>query len=90
MKPATYRDLAWDGLADVVREAGEAAATDDDLGAALAELRKRFDAAIDAIPPLAHALDRAVDEGEGETDSVDPINRADQIAAQISGAFQKK
>ena len=36
------------------------------------------------------ALDRLPDDQEVKEDSVDPINRADDIAAQISETFNKK
>ena len=90
MKSANYRDLAWDRLVEVVREAAEAAEMGHELEAALVQLRARFDVAVDAVPTLAKVLDRMPDEQEVERDSVDPINRADEIAAHISETFNKK
>lgn len=100
MKSATYRDLAWDGLVDIVREAAGTAETSGEVEAALVRFRVRFDAAVDAVPVVAKALDRApnapdpggpgLDDRETEPQSVDPINRADEIAAHISETFNKK
>jgi hypothetical protein len=91
MKPATYRDLAWDGLADILREAAETAGAGKDMAAALVQFRARFDAAIDDVPPVAQALDRVLDAPEAEPDgAIDPINRADEIAAHIGDAFKQK
>ena len=90
MKSATYRDLAWDDLADVVREAAETAKMSGEVEAALVMFRARFDVAVDAVPAVAKALDRVADEREVAADSVDPINRADEIAAHIGEAFNKK
>jgi hypothetical protein len=90
MKKATYRDHAWDGLADVVREAAETADMSNELEAALVQFRVRFDAAVDAVPTVAKALDRLPENQEADEASVDPINRADDIAAQISETFNKK
>jgi hypothetical protein len=90
MRKLTYRDLAWDGLADVVREAAETADASHDVDAALAQLRIRFDAAVDADAALAGALDRVPDDPDVETGAVDPINRADEIAAHIGDTFKKR
>jgi hypothetical protein len=91
MKSATYRDLAWDGLAGVVREAAGAADMRQELEAALVRFRARFDAAVDAVPAVARALDRPADETQQSDErTVDPINRADEIAAHISETFNKK
>jgi hypothetical protein len=46
--------------------------------------------AVDAVPAVAKALDRVADDREVAADSVDPINRADEIAAHIGEAFNKK
>lgn len=100
MKSATYRDLAWDSLADVVREAAEAAEMRHELEAALVRFRARFDAAVDAVPEVAQALDRfptaqvpavrEADDQEADEPSIDPINRADEIAVHISETFKKR
>jgi len=100
MKSATYRDLAWDRLADVVRDAAAAAEMSHELQAALIQFRTRFDAAVDAVPAVSKALDRVPDAqvpavreaGDQEADepSVDPINRADEIAVHISETFKKR
>jgi hypothetical protein len=90
MRKLTYRDLAWDGVVDVVRAAAETADASDDVEAALARLRIRFDAAVDADGTLARALDRTRDEPDAETNTVDPINRADEIAAHIGDTFKTR
>jgi hypothetical protein len=100
MKSATYRDLAWDGLVSSVREAAEAAEMSHEIEAALVRFRVRFDAAVDAVPELAQALDRApnaqvpavreTNDQEADEPSIDPINRADEIAVQISETFKKR
>jgi hypothetical protein len=90
MKSATYRDLAWDDLAELVREAAATADMSNEVEMALVQFRDSFNAAVDAVPPVAKALDRAPDGLEPETDTVDPINRADEIAAHISETFNKK
>jgi len=89
MRNPTYRDLAWKGLADVVRAAAESA-ENHDVEAALTRLRIRFDAAVDADAALATVLDRARDEPDVETITVDPINRADEIAAHIGDTFKTR
>ncbi len=90
MKNARYRDLAWDDLAEVVREAAAAANMSNEVELALVQFRTSFNAAVDAVPPVAKALDRVADDREAETDTVDPINRADEIAAHIGETFNKK
>jgi hypothetical protein len=96
-KSATYRDLAWDNLAGLVRNAAEAADLGTGLEAALDEFRIKFDAAVDAVPAVVHALDRVPvgyrPEDRASRDdapTVDPINRADEIAAHISETFRKR
>ncbi len=90
MKKATYRDLAWASLAGLLREAAGTGHLSKELEAAIVQFRGRFDAAVDAVPVVATALDRRpADDLEIDDGSVDPINRADDIAAQISETFNK-
>ena len=71
MKSATYRDLAWDDLAELVREAAATAEMSNEVEMALVQFRVSFDAAVDAVPPVAKALDRAPDGLDPERPGLD-------------------
>jgi hypothetical protein len=88
MATQTYRELAWSRLLEVVDHAVSTASAATTLPVSVVELRARFDAAIDAIPGIAALLDQSEGSEPARADSdevVDPINRADDLAARIAG-----
>ena len=88
MATNTYRELAWSRLREVVDAAASTASATPTLPVSVAELRARFDSAIDAIPDIAALLDRSEGPETANADPdevVDPINRADDLAARIAG-----
>jgi hypothetical protein len=97
MTTRSYREFAWSRLLEVVEEAARTASTTPSLPVPRTELRARFDEAIDAVPAIAALLDRAeVTEpvgtpvvADGSEDAVDPINRADDVLAQIAGKLHE-
>ncbi len=88
MTVPTYRDLAWDGLLELVHEAAENPPRREVLEAALAQFRGKFNAAIDAVPAIAELLDRVEHTDQQDDEIVDPINRADEIAAHLTEKLQ--
>ena len=98
MVTRTYRELAWSRLLEVVEQAAHSANPRPSVAAALPDLRLKFDAAIDAVPGLAALLDRSEvaavastpAAADGSDVAVDPINRADEIVAQIAGKLHER
>jgi hypothetical protein len=95
---STYRELAWSRLVEVVDAAATTPAATARMPSLLQELRRGFDAAIDVVPELAALLDRSESAGAVDTPAaadnaegtVDPINRADDIVAQIAGKLDHR
>jgi hypothetical protein len=89
----SYRQRAWNRLLEVVDEAASTAPATPTLPVSVAELRARFDAVIDAIPDIAALRDRPEPSEPPGADSdkvMDPINRADDLAARIAGKLNDR
>ena len=84
MTVPTYRDLAWNTLLELIQEAAGDAPHKDPLDIAVAQFRSKFNAAVDAVPAIAAILDRSEQADQPDEEAVDPINRADDIAAHLT------
>ena len=74
---------------EIIHEAAENPPRREDSESALAQFRSKFNAAIDAVPAIAELLDRLEAEQEDD-ETVDPINRADEIAAHLTEKFKDR
>ena len=90
MTVPTYRDLAWNRLLEIIHEAVGDAQRGAALEAALAQFHSKFHAAIDAVPAVAAILDRLERVDQPDDEAVDPINRADEIAAHLTEKLQDR
>lgn len=90
MTAPKYRDLAWDRLLEIIHQAAGGPPREEAIEAALTQFRSKFNAAIDGVPAIAELLDRSEQAAQEDDDTQDPINRADEIAAQITQKLQHR
>lgn len=90
MTVPTYRDLAWNTLLEIIHEAAENPPRREDFESALAQFHSKFHAAIDTVPAVAAILDQAERVDQPDEEAVDPINRADDIAAHLTEKLQDR
>ena len=84
----TYRELAWNSLANIIRASEGSSNRSNEIELALRQFRVKFDAAVNAVPTVAKLLDQSEAEAETTDEIVDPINRADDIVAHIAEKLQ--